>query len=68
MQISKLDQMFEILKPRPNKRLVAAWAVDAHTICAVHQAVEMDLIEGILVGDEALIKKEIGRASCRERV
>ncbi|HOG30925.1 MAG TPA: phosphate acyltransferase [Candidatus Cloacimonadota bacterium] len=57
MQISKLDQMFEILKPRPNKRLVAAWAVDAHTICAVHQAVEMDLIEGILVGDEALIKK-----------
>ena len=32
MQISKLDQMFEILKPRPNKRLVAAWAVDAHTI------------------------------------
>jgi phosphate butyryltransferase len=31
--------------------------VDAHTICAVHQAVEMDLIEGILVGDEALIKK-----------
>jgi phosphate butyryltransferase len=37
--------------------LVAAWAVDAHTICAVHQAVEMDLIEGILVGDEALIKK-----------
>ena len=57
MPISKLDQMFEILKPRPNKRLVAAWAVDAHTICAVHQAVEMDLIEGILVGDEALIKK-----------
>lgn len=57
MQISKLDQMFEILNPRPNKRLVAAWAVDAHTICAVHQAVEMDLIEGILVGDEALIKK-----------
>lgn len=57
MQISKLEQMFDILKPRPNKRLVAAWAVDAHTICAVHQAVEMDLIEGILVGDEALIKK-----------
>lgn len=57
MQISKLDQMFEILKPQPNKRLVAAWAVDAHTICAVHQAVEMDLIEGILVGDEALINK-----------
>ncbi len=57
MQISKLDQMFDILKPRPNKRLVAAWAVDAHTVCAVHQAVEMDLVEGILVGDENLIKR-----------
>lgn len=57
MQITKLDQMFDILRPRPNKRLVAAWAVDAHTICAVHQAVEMDLIEGILVGDEAQITK-----------
>lgn len=57
MQITKLDQMFDILKPRPNKRLVAAWAVDAHTICAVYQAVEMDLIEGILVGDENTIKR-----------
>jgi len=57
MEITKLDQMFEILKPRPNKRMVAAWGVDAHTICAVHEAVEMDLIEGILVGNEALIKK-----------
>ena len=57
MQITKLDQMLEILKPLPNKRLVAAWAVDAHTICAVHQAVTMDLVDGILVGDEALIKK-----------
>lgn len=57
MQITKLDQMFDILKPRPNKRLVAAWGVDAHTICAVHEAVKMDLIEGILVGDENLIKK-----------
>lgn len=56
MQITKLDQMFDILKPRPNKRLVAAWGVDAHTICAVHEAVKMDLIEGILVGDENLIK------------
>ncbi len=57
MQITKLNQMFDILKPRPNKRLVAAWAVDAHTICAIHQAVEMDLVEGILVGDENTIKR-----------
>lgn len=57
MQINKLSQMIEILKPRPNKRVVAAWAVDSHTIKAVHEAVELDLIDGILVGDEAVIKQ-----------
>jgi phosphotransacetylase len=56
MQITKLDQMFEVLKSRPKKRLVVAWAVDEHTICAVHQAVDMGLIDAILVGDEARIK------------
>lgn len=57
MQITKLEQMLDILKPLPNKRLVAAWAVDPHTVCAVHEAVTNDLIEGILVGDEKQIKK-----------
>jgi len=61
MQITKLDQMLEILTHRPHKRLVAAWAVDAHTISAVHEAVEMGIIEATLVGDEAIIKK-----ICRE--
>ncbi len=57
MQITKLDQMLEILANRPRKRLVAAWAVDAHTINAVHEAVELGIIEATLVGDEAIIKK-----------
>ncbi len=57
MQITKLDQMFDALKSRPKKRLVAAWAVDSHTICAVHEAVELGIIDAIMVGDETLIKK-----------
>ena len=58
MQIRKLDQMLEVLAARPtNKRLVAAWAVDAHTLQAVHEAVSRDLIDATLVGDEALIRK-----------
>lgn len=57
MEITKLDQMFEVLPTRPKKRLVAAWAVDTHTIVAVHTAVEMGLVEGIMVGDEAIIRK-----------
>jgi len=55
MEIRKLDQMFEVLKTRSKKRLVAAWAIDAHTIMAVSEAVKMGIIEGILVGDEAKI-------------
>jgi phosphate butyryltransferase len=61
MQITKLDQMFEILKSRPRKRLVAAWAVDAHTILAAHSAVEMGIIEATLVGDAGQIEQV-----CRE--
>jgi phosphate butyryltransferase len=58
MQITKLDQMLDILKTRPKKRLVAAWAIDSHTIVAVYEAVKMGIVEAILVGDEALIRTE----------
>lgn len=55
MQVTRLEQILDLIKPLPRKRLVAAWGVDPHTICAVYQAVDMDLIEGILVGDEKQI-------------
>ena len=57
MQITKLDQMFDVLTSRPKKRLVAAWAIDAHTIEAVYNAVEMGIIEATLVGDAEIITK-----------
>lgn len=56
MPITKLDQMFDALKGK-HKRLVAAWANDAHTIGAVYEAVKMGIIDGILVGDTNIIKK-----------
>jgi len=49
--------MFEQLRSKPKKRLVAAWGVDDHTISAVYMAVEAGIVEGILVGDEEMIKK-----------
>ena len=55
--ITKLDQMFDVLKNKDPKRLVAAYANDAHTIEAVSQAIDMGMVEGILVGDEAVITK-----------
>lgn len=57
MAITKLAQMFDVLKSKTKKRLVAAFANDAHTIGAVYQAVEKGLIDATLVGDEATIKK-----------
>ncbi|MDY0016437.1 MAG: bifunctional enoyl-CoA hydratase/phosphate acetyltransferase [Candidatus Delongbacteria bacterium] len=57
MPITKLEQMFEILKSKPKKRLVAAYAVDTHTIEAVNAAVELGIIEATLVGTRAEIEK-----------
>ncbi len=55
MEIRKLEQMFEVLRSKPKKRLVAAYANDDHTICAVNAAVMEGLIEATLIGDEKVI-------------
>lgn len=57
MSITKLEQMFEVLKSKTRKKLVAAYANDAHTIGAVSGAVDKGIVDAILVGDEATIKK-----------
>jgi phosphotransacetylase len=57
MAITKLDQMFEVLKNKDKKRLVAAFANDIHTIEAVSEAIDKGLIEGILVGDQDVIRQ-----------
>lgn len=55
MEITKLNQMFDVLKSRPKKRLVAAFAMDDHTVCAVNDAVDNGLIDATLIGDPARI-------------
>lgn len=57
MTITKLDQLFDVLKSKSKKRLVAAYANDDHTIEAVSLAVDMGIIDATLVGDETTIKK-----------
>lgn len=57
MAITKLDQMFEVLKSRTKKRLVAAYANDSHTIEAVSEAVDKGIVDGILVGDEEIMRQ-----------
>ncbi len=53
--IKKLDDLFEVLKAQKSKRLVAAYANDAHTISAVSQAIDKGIIEATLVGDKETI-------------
>jgi len=57
MSITKLEQMFGMLKSKSKKRLVAAFANDSHTIGAVSGAIDKGIVEATLVGDEATIKK-----------
>jgi phosphotransacetylase len=57
MAITKLEQMFELLKTKPKKRLVAAFANDAHTIEAIYAAVGRGIIDATLTGDEVNIRK-----------
>jgi phosphate butyryltransferase len=63
MPITRLEQMLEAVQSKPRKRLAAAFANDAHTIEAVHNAVERGIVEATLVGDEQIIIekcKELG--------
>ena len=57
MNITKLEQVLEVVKTRPKKRLVAAYANDDHTIEAVYNAITAGIVEATLVGDEATIKE-----------
>ncbi len=55
MYLTKIDQIFDLVKQRPKQHLVASWAVDEHTVEAVSKAVDMNLVEATLVGDENVI-------------
>jgi phosphate butyryltransferase len=57
MAITKLEQMFDLLKSKPKRRISVAFANDAHTIEAVYAAVEKGIVDATLTGDEAFIKK-----------
>lgn len=57
MNITKLEDVIQAVKSKPKKRLSVAFANDAHTIEAVSSAIDLGIVEGILVGDEKTIKE-----------
>ena len=61
--ITKFSDVFAELKEKGIcKRMVAAWAVDEHTIEAASNAVDLGIVSATLVGDEALIKDVCARS------
>ncbi len=54
--ITSFEQIYEILRSKTRKRLVAAWAVDDHTITAAYKAVQLGIVDATLVGDVNMIK------------
>ena len=56
---TKFEDIFAALAGRESKkRMIAAWAVDGHTIAAASRAVDLGIVDATLVGDEALIREE----------
>lgn len=54
--MKNFSEIFTALQSRGSrKRMVAAWGVDGHTIAAAAKAVELELVDVTLVGDENLI-------------
>ncbi len=56
MNITKLEQMYDVLRGADKQSLVAVWANDSHTVSAVSQAIDLGIVDGILVGDKAEIE------------
>jgi phosphate butyryltransferase len=54
--IKSFDEIFDHLKSKPKKRLVAAYANDSHTIGAVSLAIDAGIVNATLVGDTETIK------------
>ena len=54
--MNNFNEIFEYLQSRDSKkRMVAAWGVDDHTISAASQAIDLGLVDVILVGDQSMI-------------
>lgn len=55
--ITTFDQIFDELRAKPKRRLVVAWGVDEQTINAAKLALDAEIVDVTLVGDEEMITK-----------
>jgi len=57
MNIKTLDELVDLVKSKPRKRLVAAFANDEHTLQAVNAAVDLGVVDATLVADQAVLEQ-----------
>ncbi|MCF7913294.1 MAG: hypothetical protein K9M99_12255 [Candidatus Cloacimonetes bacterium] len=57
MPIKKLDDIFELLKTKPKRRIIVAWGQDDTTLMAVKQAIDLNFAEITIVGDRNVIEE-----------
>jgi len=55
MNITKLHHIYKYITNINKPTLVSTWANDKHTIIAVSKAIDMNIINGILIGDKNII-------------
>lgn len=55
--ITKLEQLIPAVQQRGKRRLVAAYAEDAHTLQAIDNASRLGLVDAILIGNRANITR-----------
>lgn len=57
MAIKKLENLIELVKKKPKKRVIVAYGQDETTILATFRAYELKFADFTLIGDENVIKK-----------
>jgi phosphotransacetylase len=57
MEILNFNDLLEVVKKQPEKRLVTVNGIDANTLEALNDAVEMGLVSAILTGDKGKIEQ-----------
>ena len=50
------DEVYELLKANPKRRLAVAWGVDEHSVCAASMAIDAGFCEATLYGDRKMIE------------
>lgn len=56
MVITKLNQLYSLIQESTTKTLIAVWANDLHSIEALSKAVDLKIIQAILIGVKEIIE------------